>query len=301
MVGRRQIREKVLQFVYAYNKNGVSIENIENQTLKNVKSIFDLYVYQLNLLIAIKDVAIEKYEASKKKNFATEEELNPNMKFVNNMIFKILENNQELKKYTEKHKELTWNEFDNYPNNIFIKLQQTQRFAEYLRNEVNEFEEDKNLIIRLFNKYISDNEALIEKYEEQQISWVDDFHIANSMTLKTLKRLEEYSDFQTLIPIFKDEEDIEFLKNLLHQTLAHQEKYLKMINERSKNWSLDRITDIDKIILSMAFCELEYFPQTPKNVVLNEYIELAKIFSTEKSNIFINGMLDKYCKEIAKN
>ncbi len=300
MVGRRQIREKVLQFVYAYNKNSVSIENIQNQLLENINHIFDLYIYQLNLLIAIKDVALDKLETSKKKNFATEEELNPNMKFINNIIFHKLENNKQLAEYTSKHKELSWKEFENYPTSIYQRFQQTERYAEYMSTATNQFEEDKKLIIKLFNKFISENESLIEKYEEQQISWVDDFHIANTMTLKTLKMLEPNSEFKKLIHIFKDDEDREFMKNLLYQTITHQSKYLKMIDLRSKNWKLERITDIDKIVLCMAFCEFEYFPQTPKTVVLNEYIELAKIFSTEKSNIFINGVLDTYCKEIEK-
>jgi len=301
MLGRRQIREKVLQFIYAHNNNTNTIETTEKNLLQSIELIYNLYVYQLNLILAFRKVSTQIMETGKKKNFPTDEELNPNKKFINNRIFSKLEDNKELNEFTSKHSELTWNENDHYPTKIFKKFYETDAYKKYLYSKTDSFDLDKEIIVKIFNKYIAENEDLIEWYEDINLSWADDFHIANAMTFKTVKNLSEDKESHTLIKIFKDNEDRIFAKNLLFQTISHQKKYLEEINKRSNNWNIERIAEIDKIILCMALCEFEFFPENPDRVVINEYIELSKTFSTDKSNIFINGILDKFVKDKSTN
>lgn len=300
MLGRRQIREKVLQAVYAYNVGGNSIETVEKNLFQSIREIYDLYVYQLNLLIAVKNYAANLIDVKKSKRYATEDEQNPNTKFVDNVIFKLLEDNIVRQEHTESHKELLWTLNENYVAMVFKKIESSLQYFSYMQNPEHSFDEDKRLIQGIFVKYIAENEILHEWFEELKLGWADDMHIANNMTLKTLKSIYMDSKFDTLIQIFKSQDDIDFTTKLFRKTTEHYPLFLNTIQERSKNWKLDRIAEIDKIILSMGFCEMEFFPENPTKVIINECIELAKAFSTNNSNIFVNGILDRYAKETGK-
>lgn len=297
MLGRRQIREKVLQFIYAQHLNESPIETVDKQLSQSIEFIHHLYFYQINLLLAIQEEAEDRLETAKQKNFATEKEKNPNTKFIQNKLLEKLDNSKAFNDFISKHKELSWKNHNEFALQILKRLLASERYEKYSATETNDFEEDKHFIVKVFSRLIAENEDLIDWYESMHLTWADDFHIANSLTLKTLKAIEEDKEV-AFFSIFKDREDEVFSKNLLHQTISHKDKYLKLIEERSNNWKLDRIALVDRMILCMAFCELEYFPKTPARVVINEYIELAKVFSTEKSNIFVNGILDKYTKEL---
>ncbi|MGM5630348.1 transcription antitermination factor NusB [Apibacter raozihei] len=300
MLGRRQIREKILQALYAYNVGGNDIDYVEGRMFQSIDEIYDLYVYELNLLLAVKEYALEVIERKKQKRFATDEEKNPNLKFVENKIFDLLEDNKARKEYSDKHLELSWHLNNNYPAMIFKKFQLSRSYLEYMDNKTPDFESDKRIILKLFLKYIADNDTMYEWFEELKLSWADDVHIANNMTLKTIKALEEGKASNTLIQVLKSDEGEAFAKNLFRTTIKHYSECLKLIGERSNNWELDRIAEIDKIILSMGFTELNHFPQVPAKVVINECIELAKVYSSTKSNVFINGILDRYARDTNK-
>jgi transcription antitermination protein NusB len=300
VLGRRQIREKILQILYAYNISVNELEYVEKSMFQSIDEIYDLYIYQLNLLLAIRDYALEVIERKKQKRFATEEEKNPNLKFVNNRIFELLEKNKARKEYSDKHLELSWHLNNNYPAIIFKKFQTTRSYLEYMQSKETDFESEKKILLKLFLKHIADNDIMYEWFEELKLSWADDIHIANNMTLKTIKSMEEGAPFDTLIQVLKSDESILFAKNLFRTTVKHYPESLKLIEKRSNNWELDRIAEIDKIILAMGFTELNYFPQVPAKVVINECIELAKVYSSAKSNVFINGILDRYARDMNK-
>lgn len=300
MLGRRQIREKILQVLYAYNISGNELEYVENRMFQSIDEIYDLYIYQLNLLLAVRDYALEVIERKKQKLFATEDEKNPNLKFVNNKIFDLLEKNKARKEYSDKHLELSWYLNNNYPALIFKKFQTSRSYLEYMQSNETDFESEKRILLKLFLKHIADNDIMYEWFEELKLSWADDVHIANNMTLKTIKSIEEGAPFDTLIQVLKSDEGSLFAKNLFRTTVKHYPESLKLIEQRSNNWELDRIAEIDKIILAMGFTELNYFPQVPAKVVINECIELAKVYSSAKSNVFINGILDRYARDMNK-
>ncbi len=297
MVGRRQLREHALKALYANSKNPIEFDILYQNSLNSLEKIYPLYVYQLNLILALKEQAQEKIERSKNKNLKTEEDLNPNLKFVENQIFDKLENNKVLNAYTDKHSELLWKENNQYPQAIFKRMTNGVLYQNYMDNPTQNFEQDKEFIQKLFDKYIAKNESLIDHYEEKYMDWADDFHIANSMTYKTLKFIEKDRDFQTLLAIFKSDEDKIFLKTLLETVLNHTENLNSEIESRLVNWELDRIAEMDKLILQMGLAELIYHEDVPPRVVINEYIELAKTFSSPSSNVFINGILDNFVKD----
>jgi len=301
MLGRRQLREKAMQAVYAWKTAGEDSDqrSIEKNMLKGVEEIYDLYIYLLNLIYFQKVIAENKIELAKNKIFPTEQDLNPNLKFVNNAIFRILDENEELNAYSSKNKQLVWDVLDTYPNHIFKEITASEEYAEYMADPNQSFEQDKNFIMDIFEKFIAPNESLHDWFEEKNMYWADDVHIANSMVLTTLKSfIAKSTGSLKLFKVYKDDDDREFIIELFRKTIRYSDKTLKMIEEKATNWELDRIAVIDLILLQMALTEFQYFPNIPPKATLNEYIELSKIYSTDKSKIFVNGILDRSLKEM---
>jgi len=301
MLGRRQLREKAMQAIYAWKTSGEDADQriIEKNMLRGVDQIYDLYIYLLNLLLFQKNIAEHKIELAKNKNFTTESDLNPNLKFVSNAIFRILDENEELNGYTSKNKQLSWDLLDTYPNHIFKEITGSEEYARYMDNPDRSFEEDKAFITDIFEKYIAPNEGLHEWLEEINIHWADDVHIANSMVMATLKSFISRSDGKIkLFKVYKDDEDREFIIDLFRKTIRNSEETRKTIEEKATNWELDRIAVLDLVLLQMALTEFQFFANIPPKVTLNEYIELSKTYSTEKSKIFVNGILDRSLKEM---
>ncbi len=293
-----------MQNIYAYNCLGTSGEErmVEKNMMKSIDQIYDLYIYLLNLIKIQKDIAEHKIDLAKSKNFPTKEDLNPNLKFVNNKVFRILEQNLELSRYSNDNKNLLWDIYDSYPNNIYKSLIESDLYKNYMSNETNSFAEDLEFISSVFVEFIAEYEDLHDYLEGIQITWADDVHIANAMVHTTLKSFRESSSpLISLFKVYKDLDDKKFTEELFRKTIRHQSETRKIIDEKAQNWELDRIATIDLIVLEMALTEFLYFPNIPAKVTINEYIELAKNYSTEKSRVFVNGILDKTLKELKDN
>ena len=301
MLGRRQIREKVVEAVYSYYQNPVKADVLEKNMFSQIDKIYHLYIYQLNFLVALKALAEKQIEIGKNKYIKTEDNLNPNQKFINNQVLNMLEENTERLSFTSKHQELKWELHDELLVKTFQRMTAGKRYQDFMKEAGNSFEEDQKFIGKLFLRYIAENEDFHDHVEGLELSWADDFHISNSMIQKTIGFFKENEPSHTLIKMIKDEEDREFAGKLLKQTLNHWEETEKKLEGRLENWDIERISLIDKIILVTAICELDFFPLTPGRVIINEYIEISKVFSTDRSNIFINGILDKYTKDINRN
>ena len=301
MLGRRQIREKVVEAVYSYYQNPVKADVLEKNMFSQIDKIYHLYIYQLNFLVALKALAEKQIEIGKNKYIKTEDNLNPNQKFINNQVLNMLEENTERLSFTSKHQELKWELHDELLVKTFQRMTAGKRYQDFMKEEGNSFEEDQKFIGKLFLRYVAENEDFHDHVEGLELSWADDFHISNSMIQKTIGFFKENEPSHTLIKMIKDEEDREFAGKLLKQTLNHWEETEKKLEGRLENWDIERISLIDKIILVTAICELDFFPLTPGRVIINEYIEISKVFSTDRSNIFINGILDKYTKDFNRN
>lgn len=297
MLGRRQIREKVIESLYSYYQNPIQYEVLEKNMFSEIEKIYNLYVYQLNFLVALKDLAENQIEIGKQKYFKSDADLNPNQKFINNQILKQLEENTERLNFTAKHKELKWELHDELLVKTFQRIVAGKRYQDFMTEEGHSFEEDQKFIGKLFLRYIAENEDFHDRLEEKEMSWADDFHIGNSMVQKTIGFMKENEPSHTLIKMIKDEDDKSFARKLLWEAIKNWEPTEKKIEERLQNWDLERVSLMDKIILIAAITEFDFFKTTASRIIINEYVEISKVFSTDKSNIFINGILDKYSKD----
>lgn len=297
MLGRRQIREKVIESLYAYNQNPINHDVLEKNMFSDIEKIYRLYVYQLNFLVALRDLAEQQIEISKNKFLKTESDINPNQKFINNQILILLQENQERLSASSKYKFLRWDIHDDLLVKTFQRIISGKRYQDFMKEEETSFIEDQKFIGKLYLRYIAENEDFHDLYEDKEISWADDFHIANSMVQKTIGFMKENQPSHSLIKVIKDEEDEQFAKKLLRQTLNNWEENEKKIETRLQNWEMDRIALMDRIILLASITELDQFPQTASKIIINEYVEISKVFGTPKSPTFINGILDKYIKD----
>jgi N utilization substance protein B len=260
-----------------------------------------LYIYQLNFLVALKELAELQIEIGKNKFLKTNHELNPNQKFIKNQLLIKLEENSERLNFTSKYKDLKWDLHDELLVKTFQRMTAGKRYQDFMKESEVSFADDQKFIGKLFLRYVAENEDFHSRLEDKEIGWADDFHIANSMVQKTLGFMKENEESHTLIKMLKDDEDKHFASKLLTQTLNHWEDLENKLKEKLKNWDIKRIALMDKIILFAAISEMDNFPFTPSSVIINEYIEIAKVFATDKSNIFVNGILDKYSKEISRH
>ncbi|WP_028888014.1 transcription antitermination factor NusB [Tenacibaculum ovolyticum] len=297
MINRRHIRVKVMQSVYAMQQS--QSDNIvkEEKFLKNsIQKMFDLYVLNLQLMVEVQKLANKKIALSKKKMLATKEELNPNTKFIDNKLINLLNESVSLEGYTELNQLNFWELDNEYVNIILDELQKSDLYKNYMSTVEDSYHIDKAFVIEFFREIIAPNEKLADYFEDKMISWVDDIPFVNTWIIKSLNKQKPQNPF-ILGSLYKDSEDKQFVSSLFTKTVLHQHKYQDDIIEKTPNWEADRIADIDMIIIKMAITEFLHFPSIPSRVTINEYIELAKDYSTNKSGYFINGVLDKLAKD----
>lgn len=298
MVNRRHIRSKVLQAIYAMTQNqSDQLDVYEKYLFNSIENIRELYLLMLSSMIELQKVEKDFLEASAKKYLATPEERNPNTKFVDNTFLKILVESESLNNWID---ELRINQFrvnDHYIKNLLEEIKETDLYKKYMSNRVNNFEEDKEFAIKLFAEFVAPSEKIYEFLEDLKISWIDDIPVVNTAILKQLEGLKSETSYLKINKIFKDDDDKEFAKQLFRKTALNADVFVKEYEDKTRNWDLERIAEVDAIILNLAVCELQKFPSIPVKVTINEYLELAKEYSTPKSSIFINGILDALVKE----
>jgi N utilization substance protein B len=295
MLNRRHLRIKVLQALYAYfQSNEDNFRRTENELMQAVERIQDLYLYLLLSFSELKSIAENRIEENTKKIRPSEEDLNPNTKFIDNKIILLLEENKELRRLSEECK-VNWvgDEHQEMFRKMFLIIKDSEIYFEYMNNESKTFEDDKAFALELFKVEIANSELLYNFFEEKSIHWIDDIDLACSMVLKTLKSVNE-GEVIELLPLYKvDDDEQDFIRDLLRKTISMDKENEALIDELTKNWELDRIAKMDVILMKMAITELQIFNNIPTKVTLNEYIEISKFYSTPKSNGFINGILDK--------
>ena len=292
-----------MQSIYAMHQNGSdNLEGQEKFLFYSIDAIQDLYLIMLSSLIEMAKKEKVFLHLSSQKHLATPEERNPNNKFVKNTIFQLLEDNNSLSIALENRKITNWNIHDDYINLLLTSLKESKLYEKYMSTSVNTFEEDKQFVVDLFTDIIVPNEKLYEYLEDDKLTWIDDIPVVNTHIVKQLKAIKSAEDASFRVPkLFKDADDKDFAKDLFIKTVLNEKELAKEFDTKTPNWDMDRIAEIDTIILKMAICELLKFPSIPVKVTLNEYLELAKEYSTPKSSIFINGILDNLVKEFQAN
>jgi N utilization substance protein B len=302
MLNRRHLRIKVLQILYAfYQSNENDVLKAQKEVLFSVERMYDMYLYLLLTLAEIKRAAENKIVERKKKFRPTPEDINPNFKLVENKLINQLESCNHLRKLSGQRK-VNWTGAVNQEifRKMYLQILESEVFFEHMNNGLSGAEEDRAFAVHLFKTEIANSSYLYNFFEELSIHWLDDLDLCCSMVLKTLKAIPESGEFKVM-PLFKEDDDEkEFILQLVKRTIEMDAENESLINELAENWELDRIARMDILLLKMGISELQSFSSIPTKVTLNEYIEISKFYSTPKSNVFINGILDKAISRLTK-
>ena len=299
MLTRRHIRVKVMQSLYAFHQSENKNFSTEEKFLqKSMLEMYDLFLLMLKLITEIKTYSENYLEISQKKHLPTQEEMDPNKKFVENKVIQLLENNFQLQDAWEERGITHWKRDSEYVAILWDEIRNSEAFENYMTTRESTFKEDKDFVILLLKQFIAPNEKLYDYLEDTKLTWLDDLPLVNTAILKFLNKLKETTTEDAKIPkLFKSPDDEDFAAKLFRKAMANDEDLAKEMVDKTPNWDKERIAEIDTILLKMAICELLHFPSIPVKVSINEYLEVAKEYSTPKSSIFINGILDKLSKE----
>lgn len=302
MINRVLIRLKIVQIVYAYYQNGnKNLDTAEKELFFSLSKAYDLYNYLLLLMIELTNFAHKRIDAAKNKLVPSQEDLDPCMKFVENKFIAQLEVNKQLSEFVSNQKK-TWANETDFIKELFDKIASSDIYKEYMESEESSYTEDRELWRKIYKNFIMTNESLDQVLEDQSLYWNDDKEIVDTFVIKTIKKFEEKQGAnQKLLPEFKDDEDQEFARRLFRRSILNEDYYRHLISENTKNWDLDRVAFMDVIIMQIALAEILSFPNIPISVSLNEYVEIAKLYSTAKSGSFINGTLDGIVNQLKKD
>lgn len=306
MINRELIRLKVVQLIYAYYQNeGRSYDVAEKELTFSLSKSYDLYHYLLQLLVELQKYATRKDEVrlarEKRTGVATSSNgVHPDKQFAENKFLNQLLNNKQLGEYIQSHPS-DWSEEENFVKDLYAQFIDSDIFQLYINREDFSYEADRELVRKLYKTFICNNEKFDALLEEQCLYWNDDKDIIDSFILKTIKRFkEEAGEEQALLPDYASEEDKEFALTLFAETLKNEEELRNLIRNNCKNWEFNRLAFMDVIIMQIALAEILTFPSIPLNVSFNEYLDIAKIYSTPRSSSYINGLLDHIVKYLKK-
>ncbi|MBG0861231.1 MAG: transcription antitermination factor NusB [Bacteroidales bacterium] len=299
MISRRLLRIKALMVLYAYNRREDDDPGqAEKELMFSITKTYDLYHLLLMLVVEIADIASEKIDQALQKRIPTPEDLNPNRRFIDNAVVSQLRNNTELQKYISG-KKLSWANYRHIPRLLYNRMTTWDVYNEYMKAGTSEYSSDKKYIMRLISDLFVNSEDLNTCLEEQSIYWNDDMEYVMVMIEKTLKKFKPGTgEKNSLMPLFKNEEDEEFVRMLFRKAVVHASKCSELIDNNTTNWEVERIALMDILVMRLAITEILEFSEIPVKVTLNEYIEIAKYYCTSKSSTFVNGILDNIVKEI---
>ena len=300
MLTRRHIRVKVMQSIYALiQSKDDSLQKQEKFLKVSIDNTYTLYLLWLSLLVELQKKASEQISLSANKYISDKSTDVPNpKKFIQNKVLLQLVENKRLTEELDHRKLDNWYLNEEYVKLIYRDMLENEAYLAYMSKGESSYSDDKDLILTLFKTVIAPNDKIYDYFEDDKLTWVDDIPIVNTFLLKHLKKAKEsHSESYFLPRLLKDEDDMKFALQLLSKTLLKDAALEKEIEGKTPNWDKDRIAEIDGILLKMAICELLHFPSIPEKVTINEYLEIAKEYSTPKSSIFINGILDKLTRE----
>lgn len=301
MINRVLIRLKVVQVIYAYYQNGgKSIEAAEKELFYSLSKAYDLYKFLLLLMIEVTQYAERRIDNRRHKLRPTYEDLNPNTRFIDNAFMAQLMQNAQLEEFRANQKR-SWDDEGDFVKHLFERIEESNVYQEYMAKGTLSYEDDRELWRKLYRTFIAQNDEIDELLEEQSLYWNDDKAIVDTFVLKTIKRFEpENGAEQELMPEYKDDEDKEFARKLLRTAINNAEAYRKLMENNAKNWDMERFAFMDILIMQVALAEILSFPSIPTTVSLNEYVEVAKMYSTPKSGSFVNGMLDSIVNQLKR-
>ncbi|MBV7267793.1 transcription antitermination factor NusB [Winogradskyella sp. WHY3] len=288
-----------MQSLYAFKSTeSDDLAKDERFLLHSLDSMYDLYLSILALLTELHKKSKNHNEKLQKKLLGSDADKNPNTKFQDNQLLQLIGENKMLQDIIGKRKLNFWDLDFEYVDILFKAIIKSKRYDDYINDSETTFKKDTQFIIDIYSEVIAPNDKLYDYFEDKKLTWVDDLPVVNTTLLKVIRKLKLTSPETALLPnLYKDEEDKEFAKSLLQKTILNNSKFSEEISKKTTNWDTERLASIDGVVLKMALCEFQKFPSIPYKVTINEYLEIAKEYSTPKSSLFINGILDKIVKE----
>ncbi|MBQ9668591.1 MAG: transcription antitermination factor NusB [Prevotella sp.] len=298
MINREIIRIKIVQLTYAYYQNGnKNIDSAEKELFFSLSKAYDLYNQLLMLIVAVTRESRRRLEIAQAKA-RREGAPEPSRKFADNRFVLQLESNKQLSDFMETQKR-TWADEPEFVGHLFELIEQSQIYKDYMENEEDDYNTDRELWRRIYRTLIQENEDLDLLLEEQSLYWNDDKEVVDTFVLKTIKRFDEKNGAkQELLPEYDSEEEKDYARKLFRSTILNADDYQRLMSEASRNWDFSRLAYMDVIIMQIAIAEMMTFPSIPISVTINEYVELAKYYSTPRSAGYINGMLDAIARHL---
>ena len=300
MINRELIRIKIVQLTYAYYQNGSkNIESAEKELLFSLSKAYDMYNYLLALIVGITRESRRHLEVAQARA-KREGTAMPSQKFAYNRFALQLEGNKMLNDFMEAQKK-SWDNEPEFLKKIYTQITESQIYKDYMASAEADYTSDRELWRKLYRTLIQDNKDLDALLEEQSLYWNDDKEVVDTFVLKTIKRFDEKNkSTQELLPEYDSEEDKDYARKLFRATIMNANEYQRYMSEASQNWDFDRLAYMDIIIMQIAIAEILTFPSIPVSVSINEYVEIAKYYSTPRSAGYINGMLDAIARHLVK-
>lgn len=293
MLSRRLLRIKAVKALYAHFKSeSDSISASEKNLTQAIDKTYDLYHQMLWLIVDVARYAEKRLDIARNKKLPTYEDLNPNTKFVDNAVIAQIANSDRLVAYLER-KALGWSQYPELIKSLYDSMSASDYYKEYMVSEEHTYNQDRKFVEDFYLNTVEDNEALEAAVEEQSILWADDVDFALVMVNRTIGMCRKSQNDLPLLPQFKNDDDQAFVKELFRKAILNYDEYLSYIEKFTQNWEVERIAYMDNIIMVVAISELVNFPSIPVKVTLDEYIDIAKFYSTRNSSVFVNGVLDK--------
>ena len=299
MINREIIRIKIVQLTYAYYQNGnKNIDTAEKELLFSLSKAYDLYNYLLMLLVEVSRMSVRMLEVHEKRSKKLKDGIKWSHKFANNRFIIQLESNRQLRDYCSEH-ELSWADHETFVRNLYNKIEESDFYKNYMESETSSYEEDREVWRVIYRQLICNNDELSELLEDKNVYWNDDKAIVDTFVLKTINRFKENStSTHPLMPEYKSDADLDFAKKLLYRAIMGQEHFNELISSTTRKWDFKRIALMDRIILQLGLAEITTFPNIPLSVSINEYVDIAKMYSTPKSDKYINATLDAIAKKL---
>lgn len=293
MLSRRLLRIKVLQIFYAHNKVGDrTCLQSESDLVRSIHKSFELFHTLILLMIEVRDLAAGRIELARTKKRPSPEDLNPNTRFIDNRLLVQIENNKSFGQFVRQNK-LSWSDHPEIVRKLLIIITESETYRQFMTEWEPSYASDRELIVRIYHDVVMNFEDLYATLEEQNIFWIEDIDFIINMIAKTIRKLTgEKEGSRVRLPVSENKEDLEFSKLLLRKAVTGQDSCIGYIEKTARNWELERIAEIDRLIMILAITEAVEFDNIPTRVTMNEFIEIAKLFSTMKSSQFINGILD---------
>ena len=295
------LRIKVIKALYMHLKSeSDSLMASEKTLITSIDKTYDLYFQMLSLVVELAHYAEQRQQAAMQKKLPTAEDLNPNRKFVENSVIRLISESDSVNDYLAS-KKLSWSQYPELIKSLFNELEQTEYYQKYMLSQERSFREDLALVTDFYMNELENSEALEEVLEEQSILWNDDLGFALIMVTRTLSNIRASHQEVKVLPKFKSDEDLSFAKTLLVKTLVNYEDNQEIVDRYSKNWDVERVVFMDSLIISIAIVELTHFDSIPVKVTLDEWIDIAKYYSSPTSSNFVNGVLDKIVAEFMES